>query len=305
MRKPHSLQQRAALCACAQSASVRGMQYRHALISAAALYLAAPQLASAEGECVIGQPIIYRLDSTHSYAGYISYPSTDGACNLVILGWVSQDWPGTSPGTNVPFAKGVLGVAFGVTDNRWQPNPAGQGPQGVAGPQGPQGLQGIQGTQGVQGPQGTQGPAGATGATGATGSQGVAGATGATGPGALVTSSSVPTLTIGGAAVQFDATHDVEYQATLKTDGTASLTGGFALEVRLLCDSTATPTTFADAGGGAQGGTLVVGLNLTQTSYSSMRTRVPAGWRCRLVQQSVTGTPTATIVGQVARVLGN
>lgn len=156
---------------------------------------------------------------------------------------------------------------------------------------------------------GATGPTGATGATGAqgaTGSTGATGATGATGPGALVISSFTPTLTIGGSAAQLDATHDVDLSITVKVDGTVSLmSSSFAAEIRLLCDAGATPTTFADAGGGAFGGTLVVGLSITQSSYSTLRTRVPAGWLCRLTQPTNTGSPTVSIVGQVGRVLGN
>lgn len=169
---------------------------------------------------------------------------------------------------------------------------------------GPQGATGSTGAAGTNGATGTTGSTGATGAAGTNGSNGAAGATGATGQGALVISTFVPTLAIDGAAVVLDATHDVDYSATLTIDGAVSLTGNSDTIVTLLCDTASTPTTFADAARSKLSMGLGVTLTLTPGQYSTVRTRVPAGQKCRLVKSSVVGTTTATIVGQVGRVLG-
>lgn len=161
-------------------------------------------------------------------------------------------------------------------------------------------------TQAAPSIQGFLGEGQFTGGAGTPGPTGPQGATGATGGGALVTSSFTSTLAIDGAAVQLDATHDVDLSVSVKTVGSTTITSGFDVTVTLQCDATATPTTFADVGGGAQTGTIVIGLSLSlsQTAYSTLRTRVPAAWRCRLVRSATVGSPTTTIVGQVARVLG-
>lgn len=221
--------------------------------------------ASAAAAPAVGQIVTLRTSSTRSSPALVTKVNSGDNVNLTALLDMWSDWPDP---VNVPPEHPAwlyLAVDKGTGVGQWQENTAGIGPQG---PQGP------------------------------------AGATGATGPGGVVLSSFTPTLTIGGAAVQLDATHDAELTIVIRTDGAASLSGGFASEVQLLCDATATPTMFADAGGGGQGGTIVVGVNLTQRTYSSLRTRVPASWRCRLTQPTNTGSPTTTIVGQVARVLG-
>lgn len=228
----------------------------------------------------------------------------------------AQGDSGTTGATGPAGATGATGPAGpqGATGATGAAGPAGdtgaQGPQGAVGstgavgPAGATGATGAQGPAGATGAQGTTGATGSTGATGAAGATGPQGATGATGGGALVTSSFTSTLAIDGAAVQLDATHDVDLSVSVKTVGSTTITSGFDVTVTLQCDATATPTTFADVGGGAQTGTIVIGLSLSQTAYSTLRTRVPAAWRCRLVRSATVGSPTTTIVGQVARVLG-
>lgn len=155
------------------------------------------------------------------------------------------------------------------------------------------------------GPTGATGASGATGSTGATGSAGATGSTGATGPGALVTSTFTPTLTIGGAGVRLDVDHDVDYSATISVVfATNLLSTSMDAEVTLRCDSGTTPTTFADATRVAvAGAAAATGLN--ETRYGTVRTRVPAAHYCRLVAGTNVGAPTVTVLGQVGRVLGD
>lgn len=272
---------------------------------------------------VIGLPVLYRYDSTHTYAAYISGINSDSQ-NLVVFAPNSQSesWP-FGPNSQGAFATiNAVGVIEGTGDNRWQVNPAGLGPPGPAGAAGaqgipgaagpagstgPQGVAGPQGPSGSQGPQGVPGPTGATGPTGPTGATGAAGAQGPQGPAgaaALVTGSSTPTLTLGGAAVQFDATHDTVYTVSIKITTTISLSGGAAGHVDLLCDTTATPTTIVETVQSESTGTLTVGLNLQTSNTLPLQWRVPAGQRCRLVSTNDTGTPTYLITRQVLQTLG-
>lgn len=244
----------------------------------------------ASASCVIGQPVIYRLDSTHSYAGYIVSEGSDDSCNLVILSKVSEYWPGSSPGTNEPYAKGIPGVALGTSDNRYQLNPAGTGPQGATG---------------STGAIGSTGPTGATGATGAQGIQGIQGTQGTTGPGSNISSTSTPTLALNGSAVQFSTTNDVEYSVAIDISGSVSISGGYDGDVTLLCDANTNPSTVVQGPlGNRQTGTVVVGVALTVGGTVQIRHRVPVGQRCKLTTTNNTGTPTYSIRRQLAQVLG-
>lgn len=270
--------------------------------------LAAPASATVP---VVGQSVIYRADSTHSYAAIVAYPVANGEADIIVLnayslgysfgfGQTSRfDWPVTY----------LADVYEGPGDNRWQVNPSiglgATGPTGAigsAGPTGPTGSTGATGATGSQGIQGTQGPTGATGSTGSTGS---AGSTGATGPGALISALSTPTLTINGAAVQFDTTHDVNYKATIKIGTAISLTTGAAGHVDLLCDANTNPTTIVDTVSNEQTGTLVVGANLVQSMTASLNWRARPNDRCKLTSTNDTGTPTYTLVRQSLQTLGN
>lgn len=130
------------------------------------------------------------------------------------------------------------------------------------------------------------------------------GQTGATGPGALVTSTSSPTLALGGAAVQFSNSHDVEYTVVVKIAVAITLTTGAAGHVDLVCDSSGTPTTIRDTASTELTGTLVVGANLVHSSTQTLRWRVPVADSCKLTSTNDTGTPTYTLVRQFAQVLG-
>lgn len=269
---------------------------------------------------VIGLPVLYQYDSTHTYAGYVSGLNSDSQ-NLIVFAHNdnAENWPfGPSSQAAFPTMQ-VVGTIEGATDNRWQVNPAGlgpQGPSGTAGATGPQGPAGSTGATGSTGPQGTIGLTGATGAGGATGPQGTAGATGSAGasgstgatgpagPGSLVTGSSTPTLTIGGTAVQFDATHDTIYTVSVKITTSISLTGGAAGHVDLVCDATTTPTAIVETVQSESTGTLTVGLALQTSNTLVMQWRAPAGHRCKLVSTNDTGTPTYSITRQTLQTLG-
>ncbi len=253
------------------------MRTPHILLVSLALALAAPGIASATTP-VAGQSVIYRYDSTHSYVAIVVFVVGAGEADLVILNAASlgytfnfgpssrYDWPATY----------LADVTEGSGDNRWQVNPN-------------IGL-------------GATGPAGSTGATGATGSTG---SIGATGPGALVTGSSTPTLTLNGSAVQFDTAHDTEYMANVKIITTLSLTGGTAGHVDLVCDASNPPTTTVETASVENTGTLTVGLALQTSNSMVLRWRVPAGQRCKLTTTNDTGTPTFSIVRQSLQTLGS
>lgn len=221
---------------------------------------------------VAGQSVIYRYDSTHSYAAVVAKANGDGTADLVVLNCCTYsfgfglssryDWPVTY----------MQGVTEGSTDNRWAVNPD-------------IGL-------------------GATGPTGATGATGAAGSTGPAGPGSLVVSSSTPTLSIGGSAVQFSTTADTIYTVSVKITTTLTLSGGAAGHVDLLCDSSATPSTIVATVQGESTGTLTVGLNLQASNTLVMHWRVPVSHRCRLTSTNDTGTPTYSITRQVLQTLG-
>lgn len=221
---------------------------------------------------VVGQSVIYRYDSTHSYAATVAFLESDGSADLTVYSWATTAFGfGPSSFFSLP-ATWAVGVVEGSGDNRWSVNPN-------------IGL-------------------GATGATGPAGAAGSTGSTGATGSGALVTSSSTPTLALNGSAVQFDSTHDTEYVASVKISTTLSLSGGSAGHVDLVCDASTTPTTIVETVSSESTGTLTIGLNLASSNTLVLRYRVPAAHRCKLTTTNDTGTPTITIVRQVLQTLG-
>jgi len=242
-----------------------------------AFIVALTGLASASG--VVGQSVLYRYDSSHIYPAILTHDNGDGSWYLVCL---DPDGNGTSfaMGPNSQWAYATIAVAAleddsGTSDNRWYQNP--DIGVGATGPQGP------------------------TGPTGATGSQGP---TGAMGPGSVVISTSTPTLSLNGAAAQFDASHDTEYTASVKIITTLSLSGGAAGHVDLLCDATTTPSTIVETIQSESTGTLTVGLNLQSSNTLVMHWRVKAADRCRLTTTNDTGTPTYSITRQVLQTLG-
>lgn len=261
---------------------------------------------SALASPVNGQSVIYRYDSTHSYPSIVAKANGDGTADLVIFNWGAYSfgfgaaswyaWPSTY----------LASVTEGSGDNRWSVNPnIGLGEQGIQGATGATGSAGATGSTGPTGATGSTGSTGATGSTGPTGATGPQGDTGATGPGALVSSTSSPSLTIGGSAVQFDTTHDVEYTVVVKISVAITLTTGAAGHVDLLCDSSNPPTTARSTASTELTGMLVIGAALTHSNTQTLVWRVPAGDRCKLTSTNDVGTPTYTLVRQFAQTLGN
>lgn len=211
-------------------------------------------LGGAAAAGVIGQSVIYRYDSTHSYAAIISRDYGDGSYVLVVLDPDGYLY-GFPFGANSQAYLGVI-VVDGIpqdesqtSDNRWHLNTAV--------------------------------------------------------PRAVVTATSTPTLTIGGSAVQLDATHDVNYTAVVKISATLSLSGGQAGHIDLVCDSSATPTTIVETHSVENTGTLTVGLSVVHSVTGNLRWRVPAGQYCKLTSTNDTGSPTYTLVRQSAQILGD
>lgn len=249
----------------------------------------------------VGQPVIFRLDSTHIYPAVVTKVLHDNVVNLVAFSRSDVAWPGGPSGDIASLTFTTVDMEPN-TDYRWVANPdisfeGPAGPPGATGPQGPVGAQGPQGVQGIQGAQGPTGASGAQGATGATGAQGPSG------PGSQVTSNSAATLALNGASQQFSATHDTIYTATFSVSGSVSLAGGFDGRINVLCDTNTTPTRFMTAVGTFAGGTLVVGLNLLQGNVLSTTVRVAAGDRCRLTTTTGSGSPSYAIVDQRIQVL--
>lgn len=238
---------------------------------------------------VIGQSVIYRYNSSNSYSSVVAGDNGDGSFNLVVFTFGTPNYvmPVGLNSQQALAAVYVTGAAEGNGDGQFHVNPN----IGL-------GATGPQGATGAQGPIGTTGSTGTTGATGSTGPQG------AIGPGALVTSSSTPSLTLNGSAVQFDATHDVEYTAVVKITTTLTLTAGMAGHVDLVCDSATNPTTVVQTVSNENTGTLTIGLALQTSNTLILRFRVPAAHRCKLVTGNDTGTPTFSLVRQGLQTLG-
>lgn len=249
---------------------------------------------------VLGESVVYRLDSTHSYVGIISFLHGDGTQTITILRSDGDYIAG--PNSQYAFATMAVRTIEGSGDNRWQVNPdiglGATGPQGAVGPAGPTGATGATGASGATGPQGV------TGATGPTGSTGATGPTGAAGPGSFVVGQSTPTLSIGGAASQFSTTADTLYTASIKITTTLSLSGGSAGHVDLVCDTATNPTTVVATVQSESTGTLTVGLNLQSSNTLLLQWRVPSSHRCKLQSTNDTGTPTYSIVRQLLQTLG-
>lgn len=72
---------------------------------------------------VTGQSVIYRYDSTHSYAATVAHANGDGTADLVIYNWYPYNFGfGLSSLYGAP-ATYLQGVTEGTTDNRWTANP--------------------------------------------------------------------------------------------------------------------------------------------------------------------------------------
>lgn len=117
----------------------------------------------------------------------------------------------------------------------------------------------------------------------------------------LVTSTSTPSFTLNGSAIQSSTTRDVELTFTVSVSNTLTLAGGQSGQVDLVCDSSASPSTVVQTGAASSTGTVVIGISLTTSTTLVLRHRVPAGDYCKLTS---TGTGTTTLVRQIAQVLG-
>lgn len=114
---------------------------------------------------------------------------------------------------------------------------------------------------------------------------------------ALVSTTWDPGIIVGGSSVQLDPTRDVELKVQLIFSGTINDIFGFDTIVNLMCDAGVMPFTLADSARWAAHGP--VGFN--GTIYASLNTTVPAGHRCRLVPQLVSGSPVVTVLRETAR----
>lgn len=233
------------------------------------------------------------------------------------------DAGGTPVGTDlIPIARDVGGGDYasysleaGALMVTGPTGPAVTGPTGwtgatgaaVTGWTGPTGMQGLQGLPGVTGPTGSAstvtGPTGATGASSTvTGPTGGIGATGATGPvGPASVSASIPTLTLGAAAVQLHATKPVLLICSISISAALSLSGGQSGTVQLISDASSTPSTVRDEVSLGNTGTLVLGVAINNAQTASVTFLLPAGWYVKLASS---GTATMSITRQSAITMG-
>lgn len=91
----------------------------------------------------------------------------------------------------------------------------------------------------------------------------------------------------------------------MKISNVLSVTGGAAGHVDLVCDSSSSPTTIVETVSAELTGTLAIGLNLTASTTQVLRWRVPAAHYCKLSTTNDTGTPTYSVIRQVAQTLGS
>jgi hypothetical protein len=229
---------------------------------------------AAMADGVVGQSVLYRYNSSHTYPAILTADNGDTTWHLVALdtdGYATGFPMGA--GSQAGYATIAVDSAAeddtGTNDNRWRPNPS-------------IGL-------------GEQGPTGATGATGSTG------ATGATGPGALVSSSGTTSFSLNGSAIQLDATHDVELTMSISFSLPLSLVAGATGTVHLFCDSSSNPATEVETVSRGNAG----GLLTTDTSTLPVVYRVKAADFCKVTSTQDVGSPTFSIVRQGKQVLGN
>lgn len=181
-----------------------------------------------------------------------------------------------------------------------------QGLQGIQGPKGETGLQGIQGVQGPQGAQGAQGNAGPTGPIGPQGDQGTQGIQGVAGtPG--VNSFSSPTARTITKGVAYQASNPSKPSVitiTLTSTSSASLTGVTSNAANIVIGATpnvvtGTGTTVAKYAN-VLGGTLLVGLNVTNSATCSYTINLPSGWYFAVNNaNSTTGVAIDSVLEQV------
>ena len=112
---------------------------------------------------------------------------------------------------------------------------------------------------------------------------------------ARVNASSIPVLQINGTQAQFSVDQDVEYQVTFSLDGTPDENGDLEVLVSLLCDYATFPTTTVDSAKLVTHGGLHLGV------YNTLRATVLYGQKCAVTETDIHGTPSVSIVGQLAR----
>lgn len=229
------------------------------VVVAAVMALSGPAIAAAP---VVGESVIYREDSTHTFVAVVSRVVDSSTADIQILSWGTL-WTldsvvYTSEGSPLRYAAGVV---RGSGDGEWLENPD----VNVAG------------------------PPGATGGTGATGATGTTGAVGPAGPGfgTLVTSSPGRSLNSTFTPSTTKLEH-VSYSVTVSN--ALTLTGGSDGYVSLRIGGTER----ARCGGG-QTGAVVVGVTLSQPSRCQLTWFLNPNETVNLTTVNVTGTPTYTL----------
>lgn len=191
---------------------------------------------------------------------------------------------GDTGATGSPGSTGTQGGVGPVGATGPKGDMGATGSQGIEGPKGETGLQGIQGVQGPQGAQGAQGNPGPTGPIGPQGDQGTQGIQGVAGtPG--VNSFSAPatrTITKGVAYQASNPSKPSVITITLTSTSSASLSGVTSNAANIVIGATSnvatgTGTTVAKYAN-VLGGTLLVGLNVTNSATCSYTINLPSGW---------------------------
>lgn len=233
---------------------------------------------------VIGEQVIFGYDPTHVYPAVVT--KLLGGNSVILVAFANSAlWPDGSDGVIIPSKEFVVfGYGADASDHSvWIENPIGGGP---AGPTGATGATGAVGATGATGAQGIQGFTGGTGATGAVGA------------GSLISAASTPAYSLGGAGIQCDTTKDCIVTFSVTVDGTVSLSGSFQATVHVFCDNSSTPTTEVVTVPIGQGGTLVIGLTITQKVGTAISFNQPAGQFCKITATQDVGTPTTTLIRQ-------
>lgn len=206
-------------------------------------------------------------------------------------------------GKQVSLVMLLLGILLAVGSQGIAGPTGAQGTIGITGSTGPTGSQGVAGSPGAQGSNGSTGPTGAagsngsngaTGPTGSAGSVGPTGAQGVAGPtGTAATFSfsvSTPSRSFNSnftpsSTVAVDLNYSIGFSCTLIQES----------RVELRSDMNATPTTVRGQISLATGGSLVIGLSLSDAQTQQLCYLVPPNHNVRLVTP---GTATITMVNQ-------
>jgi hypothetical protein len=115
-----------------------------------------------------------------------------------------------------------------------------------------------------------------------------------------VTSSSTPSFSVGGSAIQLDSSHDVELTLSVSISLPLSVIAGATGTVHLFCDSSSTPSTEVETVTRGNTG----GMLTTDTVTLPVIYRVPAGYYCKITGTQDVGSPTFGVVRQRAQILG-